>query len=205
MNKNFKFKWMPDRAAYPIIAIMRRRRKTGEINGIAALADMSRDMECVRGVEIGTYLGNSAKIWCRANPKLRLTCVDPYTAYGGRPRQATQDECYATATRELKEYRATIRRESSMDVVRTVQNASLDFLFIDGDHRFDAAMMDLIRWVPKVRRGGIVAMHDYTSLQGPGVMLAVNAYTTCHRISPWYVTMDYSPTVFWEKGAEAVP
>jgi hypothetical protein len=78
----------------------------------------------------------------------------------------------------------------------------LDFVFIDGDHRFDPCVQDLIRWTPKVRQGGMVLMHDYCAFSRAGVMKAVDAYTHCHRIDPWYITRDYAPTVFWQRGSE---
>jgi predicted O-methyltransferase YrrM len=39
-------------------------------------------------------------------------------------------------------------------------NESIDLLFIDADHTYDGIMRDWQDWVPKVRDGGIVAMHD---------------------------------------------
>ena len=155
-------------------------------------------MDARFAVEIGTYIGDWAMLWCKTNPKLHLTCIDPYRAYEGRPLQETQDEIYKTALENLKPYNANIIRKASMDAVDDFADSSLDFVSIDGDHSFDAAVMDLIRWCPKVRKGGLVAVHDYTANQGPHVIMAVNAYTHCHNISPWYSTMDWTPTVFWE-------
>lgn len=164
---------------------------------------MMRDLEYRVGVEIGTYLGESAALWCSTNPDLKLTCIDPYRVYNARPYAETQQEIYETACRNLAPYNATIVRRPSEEAASMFENESLDFLHIDGDHIFDACMMDLILWVPKVRIGGMVLIHDYTILQGPGVVRAVDAYTHCHSVSPWYATMDYAPTVFWERQAEA--
>ncbi|MGE0406022.1 MAG: class I SAM-dependent methyltransferase [Candidatus Korobacteraceae bacterium] len=36
----------------------------------------------------------------------------------------------------------------------------LDFVFIDADHRYEAIKADWNAWVPKLRTGGIVALHD---------------------------------------------
>lgn len=40
------------------------------------------------------------------------------------------------------------------------QEYRIDFLFIDGDHNFDAAMKDYELYAPYVRPGGIIALHD---------------------------------------------
>jgi len=166
------------------------------------LAAMARDMEVRAGVEIGTFLGNWASLWCRQNPQLHLTCIDPYASYGGRRSATTQEKCYQTALRTLEPYNATIVRKASLEAVDSFEDESLDFVSIDGDHFFDAVMQDLICWRRKVRKGGLIAVHDYTVLQGCHVMRAVDAYTHCHNISPWYVTADYTPTAFWERGVE---
>ena len=163
---------------------------------------MVRDMDARVGVEIGTYMGNWASIWCDTNPQLHLTCIDPYRPYSARTSADTQEELYQTALRRLEPYNAAIVRKASLEAVDDFENDSLDFASIDGDHFFDAVIQDLVRWAPKVRKGGVILLHDYTAAQGPHVIRAVDAYTHCHCISPWYATMDYSPTVFWEKGVE---
>lgn len=197
-EKNFKFKYRPVRHSMPIVAITRKKRMRLQTSGRTALARMARDMDYRVGVEIGTYLGESASLWCSTSPNLKLTCVDPYRVYGARKFAETQEENYQTACKRLEPYNVTILRLPSEEAAEQFTDDSLDFLHIDGDHAFDACMMDLILWVPKVRVGGMILVHDYTILQGPGVIRAVDAYVHCHTISPWYATMDYAPTVFWE-------
>src|SRR5262249_22292107 len=38
--------------------------------------------------------------------------------------------------------------------------ASIDLLFIDGDHRQEAVRADLDHWAPALRRGGHLLFHD---------------------------------------------
>src|SRR5574343_437710 len=40
------------------------------------------------------------------------------------------------------------------------EDNSIDFILIDADHRYEAVKSDIARWIGKVRRGGLVAMHD---------------------------------------------
>ena len=37
---------------------------------------------------------------------------------------------------------------------------NLDLIFIDGSHTFESARNDYLHWRPKLRPGGILAIHD---------------------------------------------
>lgn len=63
---------------------------------------------------------------------------------------------------------------------RTVEmpTADLDVLFIDGDHSYEGARADFLRWGPRVRPGGHLLFHDAVDTGGygnvyPGVQQAV--------------------------------
>jgi len=150
------------------------------------------------GLEVGTYKGRYARMLTEHNPKLHLTCVDPWRAYSGWD-QATEDGFHAEALRALAGRNVTIVRKPSLEAVDGFADASLDFVFIDGDHVFDAAVQDIIRWAPKVRIQGIVMVHDYwITGVGVDVVRAVDAYVQSHDIRPWYITNEnVAPTAFW--------
>lgn len=57
--------------------------------------------------------------------------------------------------------RAVIHRGKSVDVAAEFADASLDFVFIDADHRYEAVVADIASWFPKVKPGGWVGGHDY--------------------------------------------
>ena len=200
--KHFKFTGRANRDNLPALAVAKYNWGPPGDHGRQTLARLLRDMGVREGVEIGTHTGYSAEFWLKHSPKLHLTCIDPYVSYNARHSQKQQDGNYATAVERLKPYNADIIRAASLEVVDSFEDRSLDFLFIDGNHEFDPVMQDLIRWAPKVRGGGIVALHDYCVFWRGGVMKAVDAYTSAHRIDPWFVTRDHMPTAFWEKGIE---
>jgi len=160
------------------------------------LADVFAELEFSIGVEIGTRVGGYAKVLCESNPNLHLFCVDPWFA-GGFLSQRKQDYFYREAVQNLKPYRVEIIREFSMDALNSFGDESLDFVYIDGAHDFDNVCVDIIFWSYKVKDGGMIAVHDYMPGHGAGVVKAVDGYTHCHDIRPWYITRERLPTAFW--------
>jgi predicted O-methyltransferase YrrM len=53
-------------------------------------------------------------------------------------------------------------------------DASLDAVIIDADHHYESVRDDLAAWLPKAKRGGIVAGDDYRNPTWPGVAKAVD-------------------------------
>ena len=48
-------------------------------------------------------------------------------------------------------------------------DASVDFVYLDGDHGGAAVRRNLEAWFPKIRSGGVLAGHDYLNKDFPGV------------------------------------
>jgi hypothetical protein len=79
--------------------------------------------------------------------------------------------------------RANVQRRRRRDVT----NGSLDFVYIDGNHRFEQVVADLAAWAPKVRPGGIVAGHDYLKAKLPSLMhvpQAIHAWIDAYADPP---------------------
>jgi len=55
----------------------------------------------------------------------------------------------------------TIIDGDSADVAGTVEDGAVDFVFVDGDHRYSGVKKDLDAWLPKIKMGGVLAGHDY--------------------------------------------
>ena len=47
-------------------------------------------------------------------------------------------------------------------------------IFLDADHSYEAATLDIEAWLPKVKKNGILAGHDYINHLYPGVKRAVD-------------------------------
>lgn len=167
-------------------------------SGRHRLAELFNEFGYTEGVEVGVRRGGSAQIWFENNPKLHLTCVDPWAAHK-RWKQDKQDEFFKMAVENLTKYNVDILRMTSMEALQKFDDESLDFVHIDGNHDFDFCCPDIIYWSMKIRKGGMIVIHDYIHFHRAGVIAAVDAYTHTHHIDPWYVTRDRLPSAFWIK------
>jgi predicted O-methyltransferase YrrM len=52
-------------------------------------------------------------------------------------------------------------RTTSEEASSHFEDESLDFVYIDGDHTYNAVTLDLEKWYPKVKKGGLFYGHDY--------------------------------------------
>lgn len=152
------------------------------------------------GAEIGVSAGVNAENFCREIPGLTLYCVDSWEGVKGELR-------YQKARIRLQKYYVTFIKKTSMDAVKGFDNNSLDFVFIDANHKFDFVMEDIIEWSKKVRPGGVVSGHDYYhSPSGRiNVIPAVDAYVSAHGLRLNLTTKDINsrddkePSFWWTK------
>lgn len=155
------------------------------------------------GAEIGVYKGEFSEKIARSG--LTLYAIDPWQIYKGFENQRGQarlDFQYEHTKRVLTPYpNAKIIRKTSMDAVEDFEDGSLDFVYIDANHEFRYIAEDLAEWTKKVRKGGIVAGHDYFFVKtGTGAQIwhvahVLKAYIGAFGITNWYLLgrKDTSP------------
>ncbi len=169
---------------------------------------------CVRlgyrqGAEVGVWRGAFSALFLEAG--LGMTCVDPWVSYPAwqdtknslapEEQAAFMATAHADAVARLEPLGGRLLRAFSLDAAREIPDRSLDFVYIDGNHTQEAVTADLEAWVPKVRRGGLVAGHDYRIFRNKPtihVVEAVRAYVAAHDVRPWYVLAgDKTPSFLW--------
>ena len=70
-----------------------------------------------------------------------------------------------------------ILRDYSYDAVKTIKDNYFDFIYLDGSHLLKDVKRDLKEWFPKLKKGGIMAGHDYIEDEDFGVIEAVNNFS----------------------------
>jgi len=155
------------------------------------LAKLFRRLSFRVGAEIGVESGVFSRDLCKCNPRATVYLVDPWQRYKGYRDHVTQSklEAFYEKTRErLKDFsNYEIVRKFSMDAVGDFQDESLDWVYIDANHGLEWAVQDIGFWSRKVKRGGIVSGHDYIRRSGVHVVQAVQTYTYCYGIEPWFL------------------
>ena len=138
-----------------------------------------------RGVvlEIGCHVGDSLAIWRECHrPSLLVGVQDT-------------DELTVERSHALSVVRVVGRSqdaETHRRVLAALNGRVVDFLYIDGDHTYDAVRADWRLYSPLVRRGGVAVLHDAV-LQGNDT---VDVYRFWPEISARYRTkLIHDPTV----------
>lgn len=121
-------------------------------------------------------------------PQLTLLCVDPYVSYENQEADRTSG---AMSRSEQEAHERLARFDSRVRVLKLVSasaalqvaNDSLDFVFIDAIHSYQAVTEDVEAWFPKVRSGGVIAGHD---VSWPGIREAVHDFIAPRTLAAFY-------------------
>lgn len=151
-------------------------------------------------VEIGVAFGRSTAYMARkildSKKPITLFAIDPWvddwdpdwaSAETKRPTWGGEHADWARAqggpfNAFIEQMRLRAREE--LEIVRVIRARSgtascmfseggLDFVFIDGSHRYPDVLTDIRLYKPLIRQGGVIAGHDYTH-EFPGVVQAVH-------------------------------
>ena len=137
-------------------------------------------------VEIGCWQGNSTTFMAveiaNSGKDIKFDCVDIWGRYSidglntKNPQNLPDDfveQLFLKNIEPVKNYVNPIK-SPSVEAAKLYSNTSLDFVFIDANHVYEAVIDDLHAWYPKVKVGGIIAGHDYYN--DPGVKRAVDEF-----------------------------
>jgi len=145
------------------------------------LEKLIRQHRLKTGAEIGVFMGYHAAHILEACRNLTLFCVDLYDNIQGDGYDDWNSQqfgdLFQTVTRQMSKYhRATFIRLPSLQAAKALKPNSLDFIFLDADHRYPAVKADLRAWEKVVRPGGVISGHDYSHPSWPGVKRAVDEW-----------------------------
>lgn len=137
-------------------------------NTTAGLIDLCREWvksEFVM-VEVGCFAGVSTEVF--ASFAAKVYAVDPWTLAMRyteipMPMLAEAERRFDDVTRE---YPNIVRiKNFSVIAADTFEDASLDAVYIDGEHTEIAFRTDVAAWRPKIKSGGLLMGHDHGQVE----------------------------------------
>ena len=114
-------------------------------------------------IEIGTFQGGTAALFCHLASSRMISVDLPEGPFGGLnwTRSADRNRSLLAV---YPHFVGILGDSTSPDVVAEVRRVlgpdRADLLFIDGDHSYDGAKGDYLRYRQFVRPGGAIALHD---------------------------------------------
>ena len=120
-------------------------------------------------VEIGSYCASGTLIFHDVFPDSKILCVDAWEKYLEDNAKYDLDRQYF----ELKEAEIIFdwrthkipnivkNKSLSLDFCKTIEDQSIDLVYIDGNHSYSFVKEDIAHWMPKIKNGGIIGGHDW--------------------------------------------
>lgn len=162
-------------------------------------------------VEVGAYLGKSTSFLLveaiNSGKRLNIFVVDTWKGNLSEPDHMQEmaqlgGDSYNQFIKNMTDGGVieafTPMRMESVVAAQQFANQTVDFVFIDADHRYEFVKADIEAWSPKVKNGGVIAGHDYEP-QFPGVVQAVNQAFNGNatiRNKSWWVRVGGSSVGF---------
>lgn len=139
--------------------------------------------------EIGIRFGGHFKSLFTQNVKAAVA-VDPWRLFESQDcdpeapyTQLDLDQQHDEfKTRYVGDDRVTVERTTSLEAAAKYPDEYFDFVYIDGNHKYEHCKNDLVTWWPKVKTGGIIAGHDYINVRDFGVIRAVEEFKSENNI-----------------------
>jgi len=125
------------------------------------------------GAEIGVDTGKTCKVLFERIPGIFLFLVDRWieTPEGDSYYQGARKLCHEPQEYFNKAYNKVVKiaenhnhkilKMDSVEAAEFIEDQSIDFCFIDGDHSYIGTKRDIEAWLPKVKVGGWICGHDY--------------------------------------------
>lgn len=140
------------------------------------------DTPSLVGAEIGVYRGTNALNMLQQLDIEKLYLIDPYKSYPnssgrGKTKQEKLDKAREIAEEKLDPYNSKIEwlQYKSEEAFVFIPELSLDFLYIDGDHRGEIVAKELELYYPRIKYSGLISGDDYRKREG-GLRKAVREF-----------------------------
>jgi len=142
-----------------------REGATQKITELSSLISLLKRRKLRSVVEIGTARGGTLYAWCKiAEPNALIISIDlPGGPFGGgyTLNDIKRFRKYKKRNQELHFFRKDSHMQKTKDkLIKILDGRKIDFLFIDGDHRYRGVKKDFQLYSPLVKQNGLIVFHD---------------------------------------------
>lgn len=136
-------------------------------------------------IEVGVQAGDFASCILKKTHPRKLYLIDCwdhqdpdiYRDPDANVSNVEQERLYQYVLKKFEsEPAVAVIRQYSKNAAQRFANESIDWIFIDANHGYDAIKEDIQLWWPKVKKGGFLSGHDYNVYPGFGIVQAVNEF-----------------------------
>lgn len=156
---------------------------------------VSQSIPKLHFVEIGSWRGRSSAFMAveiaNSGLDIQFDCVDTWRGsldedIHQQDSSVLNDTLFQEFIENMKPVEKYYRpiRATSVEASHLYNDHSLDFVFIDAQHDYESVKEDILAWKNKVRKGGILAGHDYNPEGDYGVGKAVRELLPHHFPAP---------------------
>lgn len=170
------------------------------VTGFMHPSELAKLVELAEGrdvLEIGSYRGLSA--WCMAHSARHISCLDTFRAWTNGQTQNTEEEGFTTLDAFLdamKDFTNVSHAVGTSMQGLHIFELAYDMIFLDANHEYDEVRKDIGKWWPRVKPGGVMALHDYGHWDYPGVKRAADeVFGDLGEYAPG--TQDWVVTLRW--------
>lgn len=160
--------------------------------------------------EIGVFYGEHAMQMYKICTPTQLVLIDPWltaptSKINGRWAKMPQSELDSYYHRVCSDFKnlqgVSILKLPSVEAAASFEDNYFDWVYIDGNHIYEAVAQDLEAWLPKIKKGGFLCGHDYsdtesTRKKGDGVFAAVNDFCKKYNLSVGSIGGDINARCF---------
>lgn len=155
-------------------------------------------------VEVGVFRGGLSEHLDRELQPDKLVLIDTWDDCG----PYNGEESFGIVSEKFTgRDNVQLLRGRSEHMIPLLEDGSVSVAYIDADHAYKAALLDMELMLPKMRHGGWICGHDYCILDDYGVVRAVAVFCDRHGLAielmtneplePWHVppSMEHAPPV----------
>lgn len=142
-----------------------KKGATQKINELSPLLSLLKKRKLKTIVEIGTAKGGTLYAWCKiSEPDALIVSIDlPGGPFGGgyTLNDIRKFRKYKKKNQKLYFLRKDSHKQTTKKkLMEIVKGRKIDFLFIDGDHRYIGVKKDFHLYSPLVKPNGLITFHD---------------------------------------------